>query len=134
MFKREAITSFGEIRLRLSGMRVTEVYETLCQGEEAQISHYWLRYEDHEDKYDLQRSVTVPADEMIAVLDRCGVIGWDGFRGKNPPGLLDGTMFDFTATVNGRRIHADGSNNFPRHYRDLTDALYAMLNAQEADT
>ena len=41
-------------------------------------------------------------------------------------------MFSFTATVNGgRRLNADGSNNFPKHYRDFTDVLYRMLNTDK---
>lgn len=129
MFKRETITSFSEIGLRLSGMRITEVYEILCRGDEAELSLYWVRYENHEDKLDLQKRVTVPAADIIGVLNECNIIRWDGFYGKNPPGLLDGTMFRFTATVNGgRTVTASGSNNYPRHYRDFTDALYRMLN------
>ena len=131
MFKHESITSFSEIRLRLSGMRVTEVYEIICRGGEAELSRYWLSYENHQDNYHLQKRVTVPAADVTDVLNRCGVIKWDGFNGKNPPHVLDGTMFRFEATVNGeRRISANGSNNFPKHYRDFTDALYRMLNEQ----
>jgi len=132
MFKREIISSFSEVKLRLSGMRITEVYEIICRGKEAELSQYWLSYENHEDNYNLQKRVTVPASEFIETLNRCNVIKWDGFSGKNPPHVLDGTMFDFEATVNdGRRIHANGSNNFPKHYRDFTDALYQMLNDQQ---
>lgn len=128
MFRHETITAFSEIRLRLSGMRVTEVYEILCRGEEAELSLYWMSYEDHKENPHLQQRVTVPAAEMIDLLNRCGILKWDGFSGKNPPGLLDGTQFTFTATVNGdRRLHASGSNNYPKRYRDFTDALDGML-------
>lgn len=131
MFKREIITSFSEIRLRLCGMRITEVYEILCRGDEAELSHYLLSYENHEDNYHLQKRVTLPAGDMVDILNQWGVIKWDGFYGKNPPGILDGTMFRFSATVNGdRKLHADGSNNFPRHYRDFTNALYQLLNKE----
>ena len=132
VFKREGITSFSEIKLRVSGMRVTEVYEIVCRDTDAELSLYFLRYENHEDNYNLQKRVTVPAEDVIALLNDCGVIKWDGFSGKNPPHMLDGKMFGFTATVNGGRpLCASGSNNFPRHYRDFTDALYQMLNETE---
>ena len=132
MFKRETITAFSEIRLRISGMRTTEVYEILCSGDKAQLSLYWLSYENHEDNYHLQKRVSVPAGDVIGVLNQCGVIRWDGFSGKNPPGLLDGTTFLFTALVNdGRKLYASGSNNFPKHYRDFTDALYEILRRSE---
>ena len=113
-------------------MRLTEVYEILCCGDDAEVSQYWLSYKNHEDNYNLQKHVTVPAADVIDVLNQCGILKWDGFRGKNPRGVLDGTMFSFTATVNGgRRLNADGSNNFPKHYRDFTDVLYRMLNTDK---
>lgn len=132
MFKQETITSFSEIKLRISGMRITEVYEILCRGDKAELSLYWLSYENHVDNYHLSQRVTVPAGDVIDILNRCGVIRWDGFNGKNPPHVLDGTMFRFTATVNGgKKISASGSNNYPKHYRDFTDALYGMLHPAE---
>lgn len=132
MFRHETITSFSAIKLKISGMRLTQVYEILCQGETAQLSLYWLRYVDHEDRYELQQRATIPAADMIDLLNRCGVLRWDGFSGKNPPHVLDGTMFGFTASVNdGRKIAASGSNNFPKHYRDFTGALNSMLSDSE---
>ncbi len=95
MFRREQITSFSEIRLKVSGMRLTEVYEILCRGDDAEVSQYWLSYKNHEDNYNLQKHVTVPAADVIDVLNQCGILKWDGFRGKNPRGVLDGTMFSF---------------------------------------
>ena len=131
MFRHEQITSFSTISLRISGMRSTEIYEILSRGGEAEISHYLLRYRNGEDERELQKRVAVPAADMIEVLNLCGVIKWDGFSGKNPPGLLDGTMFSFRAAVNDdRKICARGSNNFPRHYRDFTDALHRVLYGQ----
>ncbi len=69
MFKREQITSFSEIRLKVSGMRLTEVYEILCCGDDAEVSQYWLSYKNHEDNYNLQKHVTVPAADVIDVLN-----------------------------------------------------------------
>ena len=131
MFRQEQIASFSEISLRISGMRSTEIYEIIGHGDEAEISHYLVIYRSGKDDRELQKRVTVPAADMIGVLNRCGVTKWDGFSGKNPPGVLDGTMFGFKATVNDdRKICASGSNNYPRHYRDLTDALHRMLYGQ----
>ena len=129
MFKRETITSFSEIKLRLSGMRVTEQYEILLSGDKAEVSLYFLSYENREEKYNLQKRATVSESEMLDILNQCGVLKWNGFSGKNPPHVLDGVMFRFTAVVNdGRKIVADGSNNFPKHYREFTAALHNMLN------
>lgn len=132
MFGQEKITSFGEVRLRLSGMRMTEVYEILCRGGEAELSQYWLSYENHEDNYNLSKRAVIPADDVLDILNECGVIRWDGFCGNNPPGVRDGIMFDFTATVNGdRKLRASGSNNFPRHYREFIAALDQLLTQTE---
>lgn len=129
MFRQETVAAFSAIRLKISGMRITEVYEILCRGGETEISQYWLRFESHEEKYILQKRAIVPSGDMLALLNQCRILKWDGFSGKNPPHVLDGTMFGFTATVNdNRRICASGSNNFPKHYRDFTDALHRMLN------
>lgn len=129
MFKRETITSFSEIKLRLSGMRVTEQYEILLSGDKAEVSLYFLSYENREEKYNLQKRATVSESEMLDILNQCGVLKWNGFSGKNPPHVLDGVMFRFTAVVNdGRKIIANGSNNFPKHYREFTAALRNMLN------
>ncbi len=129
MFKRETITSFSEIKLRLSGMRVTEQYEILLSGDKAEVSLYFLSYENREEKYNLQKRATVSESEMLDILNQCGVLKWNGFSGKNPPHVLDGVMFRFTAVVNdGRKIVADGSNNFPKHYREFISALRNMLN------
>ena len=129
LFRQKSVASFSAIRLKISGMRITEVYEILCRGEETEISQYWLRYENHEEKYELQKRAIVPSGDMLTLLNRCRILKWDGFSGKNPPHVLDGTMFEFTATVNGgRKIRASGSNNFPKDYHDFTGALYRMLN------
>ena len=129
MFKRETITSFSEIKLRLSGMRVTEQYEILLSGDKAEVSLYFLSYENREEKNNLQKRATVSESEMLDILNQCDVLKWNGFSGKNPPHVLDGVMFRFTAVVNdGRKIIADGSNNFPKHYREFTAALRNMLN------
>lgn len=110
-------------------MRVTEQYEILLSGDKAEVSLYFLSYENREEKYNLQKRATVSESEMLDVLNQCGVLKWNGFSGKNPPHVLDGVMFRFTAVVNdGRKIIANGSNNFPKHYREFTSALRNVLN------
>jgi hypothetical protein len=123
------IYSIGKILLRLSGMRVTEEYEIVCNNDRAELSLYVFYYTNGEEKRRLEKRAETDIDLIINLLNECKVIKWDGFFGKNPPGLLDGTMFRFEAEVNdGMKIYAHGSNNFPKHYRDLTKALYEILN------
>ena len=69
---------------------------------------------------------------MLKLLNDCGISTWNGFHGKHPRGVKDGTMFNFKAKINGdTEITADGSQNFPKHYRDLTDGLYKLLHKIE---
>lgn len=127
--KKPLITSFSEITLTVSGMRFAEEYVIKCNGSKTDISHYAKLFINGEDKRELKKSVTVATDLVITELNNCGVMRWDGFRGKNPPGVLDGYMFSFDALVNdGAKIYASGSNNYPRHYREFRDWLYKVLN------
>ena len=131
MFKQEPITSFSEIRLRISGMRLTEIFEIICRGDTAEISQYYVRYDKEGDRNELVRRAEQPAEAIVDLLDQCRVLRWDGFSGKNPPGVRDGVMFTFTAQINGKTVRADGSNNFPKHYRDFLNAVMDHLQKTE---
>ena len=135
MFKREKIIAFDRIRLKISGMRLTEVYEIVCRDDgAAELSQYYVSYENHEDKLNLIKRTVCPAKEILELLNNCGILRWDGFRGPNPRGVRDGYMFDFTAQVNGdRTVCASGSNNYPRHYHELTDAFRLLLQDATAE-
>ncbi len=130
--KIERIESFEFIKLHLSGMRLIEDIEITPNGEDSLICSY--RYVcipgGHDRELDI--SVTRPTSEVIDVLNSCEVGKWSGFHGPHPPHVLDGTMFDFTATVNGGvTLRADGSENFPRNYRELTNYLFERLREGE---
>ena len=76
-----------------------------------------------------QLAVRQWAQQALQLLNDCRLLAWDGFYGPHPKHVLDGTMFRLTATVNGdQTIRANGSQNFPKHYRDFTDGLYALLH------
>ena len=128
MFRKEQIISFSEIKLKVSGMRLTRIYEIIPQNNTAQISLYRTDCEGGKDNCIPEKKKTVPLDKMLDIINRCDILKWDGFNGKNPPGVLDGTMFTFMATVNEtKKIYASGSNNFPKHYRDFVDAVNEIL-------
>ena len=70
--------------------------------------------------------------DIINLLNECKVIQWDKFSGANPRGVRDGWQFVFTAEVNGgRKLYATGSNNFPKHFRNFTNALNDMIRNKE---
>ena len=65
---------------------------------------------------------------LCALLGDCRINEWAGFRGANPPDVLDGSSMSFQATLpDGSVITASGSNNFPPNYRRFSDALAELL-------
>ena len=124
-------TSFTKLTLRLSGMRSTEEYEIVCQGETSECAQYLIFYSKDGDRRKLEKSVQRPTDMVLELLNRCSVMRWDGFSGSNPRGVRDGWMFTLTAEINGEKIYASGSNNYPRHYREFMDGFKTLLSDEE---
>lgn len=125
-----SITSFEYVTLRVMGMRFTNEYELLMKNGKAELSQYAVRYGsgDREDTRVLEKRAECSESEALDLLNGCGVLLWNGFHGAHPRGVLDGTMFRLKAKVNGETtVTADGSQNFPKHYHDLTDGFYKLL-------
>ena len=128
LFTKETITSFTKLTLTLKGMRGIEEYEITCSGADAEIARYTRFYTRDEDDRQLVKSVTKPADDVIALMNGYGLLRWDGFDGPNPKNVRDGIMFLLTAQVNGgRTIRAEGSNNYPKHYHEFMSAIHELL-------
>ncbi len=122
------ISSCESLTLRLSGMRLTEEYEITCDGDTAHISHYYFTYADGSEQRELQNSTDCPSEELVDILNECGFAKWNGFSGKHPKYVTDGTMFSLKATVNGgTEIRADGSENFPKNFHTFTYWLQEKL-------
>ena len=106
----QKIESFEIVTLRLSGMRFTTEYEIVMKGKDAEVVEYAIRYNKNEDKRVPERQTVCSADKILKL-------------------LKDGIMFSLQATVNGdRKIRAEGSENFPKHFRELRDGLHAILS------
>ena len=130
IFNKE-IVSFTDLALRLSGMRFTNEYRIVCRGDESVIANYALRCVPGGTELQPEGSVTRPTAEVLRILNDCGVLSWDGFHGSHPKGVRDGIMFRFEATVNGgREIRADGSENFPRRFRELREYIETKLRGE----
>ena len=122
------IESFESVLLRTSGMRGSTEYEAVKQGGKAVVSRYAIRYVDGKDQRVLEDRGTCSEARMLELLNACRLQSWNGFNGKHPKGVLDGMMFRLEAVVNdGEKIVAQGSENFPKHYREFTDGLYSIL-------
>ena len=125
------ITSFDRLTLRLIAMRYTCEYEIVCRGDGSVVTRYMMRCVPDGTEMVPEGSVGVPTDEVLRTLNDCGVALWDGFHGKHPRVVRDGTMFRFSATVNGsEEINADGSENFPRHFRELCGYIETKLRGE----
>ncbi len=130
---RTQLRSLEKLTLHEAGMRGGAEYEILMKGEEAEVTEYRYRYSDGKEERIPERQVLCGAEEVLNILNSCRLLSWDGFHGPHPRGVLDGKTFRLEAFVNGgRRIFADGSQNFPKHYRELTDWLYQTLNGKES--
>lgn len=125
---KEKIESFDVVTLRVMNMRSTREWEIEAKGDEAEISLYFIKFGQQEDVRELEKRAVCPVSQALGLLNGSGVLSWDGFFGKHPRGVLDGTMFDLKATVNGgKKISAHGSQNFPKGYREFTAGLYELI-------
>lgn len=126
--RQKRIESFEKITLHTSGMRCTVDYEIVMQAGQAELSRYSVRYTQENTERVPERRALVSEQVILQLLNDCQILSWDGFHGKHPRGVKDGTMFSFTAVVNGgRTIRAEGSQKFPKHYRELTQAICDIL-------
>lgn len=115
------ITQFESLTLHISGMRGSEEYEIIADGGTAQIAHYQIRYGGEGENRELLQSAECDTQEVIDILNECKAGKWNGFHGAHPKGVLDGTMFNLTASVNGgKKLKASGSQNFPKNYGTFT--------------
>ena len=129
----KTVSSFESVTLRENGMRGSWEYEILPKGEGAQVSRYDYRYTEGQECRVLIRQAVCGADRILRLLNGCAVLSWNGFHGAHPRGVLDGIAFSFSALLNGDTpVKAEGSQNFPRRYREFTDGLYQILQEGEA--
>lgn len=131
MFGKKKVTSFEKLTLSISGMRANFDYEMINKGDAAEVSYYMHVCTEEGWGRRLEKRVECPVGEALEQLDACGVYGWNGFSGKHPRGVLDGLMFRLEGVVNGERIYASGSQNFPKGFRELRDWFYLTLNGKE---
>ena len=116
------------VTLSTRGMRCADDYEIVKKDNTAEVSQYRISYREGKEDRILMRRAAVSKNDILQLLNNCSILSWDGFHGKHPRGVKDGTMFSFTAVVNGgRTIRAEGSQKFPKHYRELTQAICDIL-------
>ncbi len=127
------IKSFEIITLHTAGMRHVTDREIVMKDGMAEISEYAIGYSEGEEVRHLKRRAVCSPEKVLKLLNRCGVLSWDGFHGKRPNGIKDGTNFILTAKVNGgKKIHASGSQRFPLRYDAFKGGIDDMLKAGDS--
>lgn len=130
----KTVTSFETVTLTLHTMRGSYVYEISNEAGRVEIGRYREVFSGEKTDLIPEQSASCDTQTFIDLMNLCGVIRWDGFHGKHPKNVLDGTMFNFTASVNnGQKISADGSANFPKGYHEFVRALNEMLAECKTD-
>lgn len=123
------VSSAEAMTLTLHGMRGGSVYEIATEGEKTKLMFYREVFSKEKKLLKLEKSAVCDTPSFTKLMTDCGIIRWDGFNGKHPRTVLDGIMFNFTATVNGgQSIRANGSANFPKGYREFVAELNRMLS------
>ena len=129
----EEIVSLEKLTLRTGGMRICTVREIVMKDGAAEVTLYEERHKDGAFFLEPVKRAVCEASRVTELLNDCRLISWDGFAGKHPRGVKDGTTFSLEATVNGgRKISAHGSQNFPKRYRILTDGIRNILESGDA--
>lgn len=128
--QKKQINSFQVVVLKTSGMRGMAEDELRMNGKKAELSHYRISYAGEDTQRMLEKRAVCEEETVLKLLNDCDLLSWDGFDGPHPKHVQDGIMFTLNATVNeNQKISAKGSANFPKQYREFTDGLHAILNA-----
>jgi len=131
IFSFNKIKSFETVTLYTCGMRHVSEHEIVSKDGKAEVSLYAVEHSGGEKKLRLIKRAVCDEAAALKILNDCRLLSWDGFYGSHPKGVLDGTMFRMNAKVNGgREIYASGSQNFPRHFWDLSDWLNNVLSGE----
>jgi len=118
--------------LTLRGMRGGHVYKFEGEGDVTELRRYREIYSNKETELMPEANVSCSEQTMLDLMNKCGILRWNGFHGKHPKNVKDGIMFSFKASVNdGQTISADGSENFPKGYYEFVRTLNEMLSANE---
>ena len=129
---KKTVTSVEAVTLVLQTMRGSCVYKVEGNGDAKELRRYREIYRSEAVELVLELSVPCDAQKLTELMNACGILRWDGFHGKHPKNVSDGTSFRFEATVNGgQTIRAEGSANFPKGYNEFVSALNAMLAEHE---
>ena len=114
-----------ELRMIRGGFRIHSVYEVEDDG------MYFILHKENgiEDDYQALKPEVIP--EITAIINKYDVLSWDGFDKYNR-WVLDGEDFTFELVLSdGTKVYANGSNKFPKNYREVFSELEALFENPE---
>lgn len=127
------ITEMEEVEIRLYVDEGAKAYKVEKNGSGVTVSYYrglW-EFSDDIDREDcLEQRVEGGEDLYKRILDKansCKMKSWDGFSETNDS-VVDGSSFNFSATLDGKDIRAHGSNAYPDGFRDFRDEIIKILD------
>ena len=128
LFKDKTIKTIERFILSTGTMRQILECEIQIKDEKAVVSNYEIRYIDNGAKRVLIEQGETSYKDILKLLNKYKVLSWDGFKGKHPKNVADGTVFTLEAVVNEDRIiYATGSQNFPKDYHEVYKALREIM-------
>lgn len=122
------VKDFTDVYVRLDIGETGEYtkYEVIRNGDDAKVTSITRQ------RYGIYSKATrvYKADDLIALLNECEVLSWDRFQGKEGK-----DRFEFTATINGKEITAEGSiEDDLEHFDTLTQRLFEMASGIDPDS
>ena len=123
-----SIAAFEHVTLSISTMRGIYEYELSQKDGMAEAASFQMRYSNGKTHRELQERASCDEADVLKLMNDCDLMAWNDFNGKHPKWVQDGRMFQLTAVVNdGKQIQAQGSENFPKHYRDFAQGFTVLL-------
>jgi len=114
----------------------TRSYKAEKTEKGATLSYYqglWEFFDDVEQEDCLKQRVVGGEELYKRVLELANtykIKNWDGFS-ESDNEVLDGSSFNFYATLDGENIYAHGSNAFPEGFNEFRDALWDILQGND---
>lgn len=130
----ESPIPFERLSLRINWCAAEDKeYELKYEGGKLICSEYFGRWQTDEERENyLENRLTLGEDkykEICSSLGKWGVREWYGRSWSNPE-VLDGESFRFSITEGGRRYEADGTNAWPKGYREFSSMVTELFKGK----
>ena len=128
----EVVTSMDFAVLSLSRDDGASWFDIDNKGDEIEVKYYEGEYyEDKGNASEHKKTVICDAEEFIELMNRCKVMGWDGFYSDSTYEGYNAITYEFSSIVNdGQTINFYGVDSVPEGYEDFYHELCRMLDGE----